>query len=82
MTCFVARRFHANSVTGSEIEKEKKKHEGLTRVGDEELMETPVPDSTDEGSKKSPQEEISPSDKPDKKSFVTRGGIQVTSYVL
>ncbi len=78
MTCFVARRFHDNSVTNSEIEKEKKKHEGLTRVDDEDLPETPAPDLTDDGSRKTLPEEISPSDKMDKKSFVTRGGIQVT----
>ena len=82
MTCFVARRFHDNSVTSSEIEAEKKKHEGLTRVEDEEVPETPAApdDVTDDGSKKSPPDEISPTDKSDKKTFVTRGGIQVTSF--
>ena len=74
VTCFVARRFAVNSATNNEIEKEKKKHEGLTRLEEEENQQpvNPVLDE-DENSKK-PTEELP---KMDVKTFLIGSGIQV-----
>ena len=80
VTCFVARRFTDNSKTNNEIEREKKKHHGLTHGEEVIKLEEGIEDEDhpvdlDESFRKS-SEEVP--EKSEKKTFVTGSGIQVT----
>jgi hypothetical protein len=86
VTYYVARRFSCNSKNNSEIEKEIKKQESLTRIDedsqqqqrqDAEPSEASPLKPTVPASQKSPDAKTDASEKPDIKSFVTGGGIEV-----
>ena len=82
VTCFVARRFAVNSATNNEIEKEKKKHEGLTRLEDEDQPANPVLD-LEETLKKSTDDLTKPvAEKVDVKTFLAGSGIQVWKLAI
>jgi hypothetical protein len=90
VTYYVARRFSCNSKNNSEIEKEIKKQESLTRVDEDSQQQQQRQDAepseaspqkpTVPASQKSPDAKTDASEKPDIKSFVTGGGIEVQLY--
>ena len=76
VTCFVARRFTVNSATNNEIEKEKKKHEGLTRLEEEDQQPAnPVSDLDEKSTEDLPKPVA---EKMDVKTFLIGSGIQVS----